>query len=158
MGPVDHELVLRAMSRALEVTENAYLDMTDKVLDQYPELALMGSCLLVVLMRDEDVYVMNVGDSRAIVAQHQLEEVSSGEESKVVRDDGLNAECIVEELADVIERENKKNEDQVHKAMRLSALQLSTDHSTSIEEVCHRNFFLLSVLYLCLFIAASINE
>ncbi|XP_022870630.1 protein phosphatase 2C 29 isoform X1 [Olea europaea var. sylvestris] len=134
VGPVNHELVLRAMSRALEVTENAYLDMTDKVLDQYPELALMGSCLLVVLMRDEDVYVMNVGDSRAIVAQHQLEEVSSGEESKVVRDDGLNAECIVEELADVLERENKKNEDQVHKAMRLSALQLSTDHSTSIEE------------------------
>ncbi|CAA3012528.1 phosphatase 2C 29 [Olea europaea subsp. europaea] len=135
VGPVDHELVLRAMSRALEVTERAYLDMTDKVLDQYPELALMGSCLLVVLMRDEDVYVMNVGDSRAIVAQHQPEEVSSSAESKVAGDDGLNAQYIVEELSDVSEKENKKrNEDHVHQAMRLSALQLSTDHSTSIEE------------------------
>ena len=66
MGPVDHGLVLSALSRALEVTELAYLDMTDKLLDTNPELALMGSCLLVALMRDEDVYVMNVGDSRAI--------------------------------------------------------------------------------------------
>ncbi|XP_022892773.1 protein phosphatase 2C 29-like [Olea europaea var. sylvestris] len=159
VGPVDHELVLRAMSRALEVTERAYLDMTDKVLDQYPELALMGSCLLVVLMRDEDVYVMNVGDSRAIVAQHQPEEVSSSAESKVAGDDGLNAQYIVEELSDVSEKENKKrNEDHVHQAMRLSALQLSTDHSTSIEEVCPCNFFLLSVLYSPLFIAASIYK
>lgn len=76
-GPVDHELVLRALSRALEMTELAYLDMTDKVLDTNPELALMGSCLLVVLMRDEDVYVMNVGDSRAIVAQYEPEDVGS---------------------------------------------------------------------------------
>ncbi|KAL2548009.1 putative protein phosphatase 2C 23 [Forsythia ovata] len=105
------------------------------VLDQYPELALMGSCLLVVLMRDEDVYVMNVGDSRAIVAQHEPEEVSSSAESKVAGDDGLNAEGIVEELAEVSERENKKrNEYHIHQAMRLAALQLSTDHSTSIEE------------------------
>ncbi|KAI7738283.1 hypothetical protein M8C21_024380 [Ambrosia artemisiifolia] len=114
-GPVDHELVLRAMSRALEVTESAYLDMTDKVMDQYPELALMGSCLLAVLMRDEDVYVMNLGDSRAIVAQH-------GETVE-----GVTAE-------DVVVRENDmENERRAHDRV-LTALQLSTDHSTSIEE------------------------
>ncbi|KAJ6411051.1 hypothetical protein OIU84_007745 [Salix udensis] len=41
-GPFDHELVLGALSRALEVTELAYLDMTDKVLETNPELTLMG--------------------------------------------------------------------------------------------------------------------
>ncbi|KAG8634102.1 protein phosphatase 2C 29 [Manihot esculenta] len=113
-GPVDHELVLRALSRALEMTELAYLDMTDKVLDTNPELALMGSCLLVVLMRDEDVYVMNVGDSRAIVAQYEPEDVGSS-----VGGDGLSMEGVAEGSTHV---------------MRLTALQLSTDHSTSIEE------------------------
>ncbi|CAK9154648.1 unnamed protein product [Ilex paraguariensis] len=43
VGPIDHGLVLRAMPRALEITELAYLDMTEKVLDRYPKLALMGS-------------------------------------------------------------------------------------------------------------------
>ncbi|PHU20069.1 Protein phosphatase 2C 29 [Capsicum chinense] len=81
-GPVDHELVLRAMYRALEVTELTYLDMTDRVLDRYPEVALMGSFLLAALMRDEDVYVMNVGDSHAIVEKYEPEKVSSSSESK----------------------------------------------------------------------------
>uniref|UniRef100_A0A6N2K7T8 PPM-type phosphatase domain-containing protein n=1 Tax=Salix viminalis TaxID=40686 RepID=A0A6N2K7T8_SALVM len=108
-GPFDHELVLGALSRALEVTELAYLDMTDKVLETNPELALMGSCLLAVLMRDEDVYVMNVGDSRAIVAQSEPLEVGSS-----VNENELSTEAIVE--------------------TRLTALQLSTDHSTSIKE------------------------
>jgi len=112
-GPVDHELVLGALSRALEATELAYLDMTDKVLDTNPELALMGSCLLAVLMRDEDVYVMNVGDSRAIVAQYEPQEVGSS-----VNENELSTEAIVE--------------------TRLTALQLSTDHSTNIEEVSFR--------------------
>ncbi|KAL0446335.1 UNVERIFIED_CONTAM: protein phosphatase 2C 29 [Sesamum latifolium] len=136
VGLVNHELVLSAMSRALEVTEQAYLDMTDRVLDRYPELALMGSCLLVVLMRDEDVYVMNVGDSRAIVAQYEPEEVSCGTESQVAVDDGFSGEGIIEESTDVSNKESKAvNEAHAHQSMSLTALQLSTDHSTSIEEV-----------------------
>ncbi|CAN4076039.1 unnamed protein product [Withania somnifera] len=133
VGPVDHELVLRAMSRALEVTELAYLDMTEKVLDRYPELALMGSCLLVALMRDEDVYVMNVGDSRAIVAQYEPEEVSSSSESRVLGNAELSVEGIVEEPV-VADEENKVINDIPIHAAKLTALQLSTDHSTSIEE------------------------
>ncbi|KAK6122250.1 hypothetical protein DH2020_044011 [Rehmannia glutinosa] len=135
VGLVDHELVLSAMSRALEVTEQAYLDMTDRLLDRYPELALMGSCLLVALMRDDDVYVMNVGDSRAIVAQYEPEEESCDTESQRPGDGGLNVEDIVEESAGVNERESKAvNEAHAHQWMSLTALQLSTDHSTSIEE------------------------
>ncbi|KAM3734589.1 hypothetical protein ACB098_10G027200 [Castanea mollissima] len=128
-GPVDHQLVLKALSQALELTELAYLDMTDKVIDTNPELALMGSCLLVVLMRDEDVYVMNVGDSRAIVAQYEPQEVGS---SMI----GSSIEGIAEESSAVGEKAIKaSNETPAQaQAMRLTALQLSTDHSTSIEE------------------------
>ncbi|CAN4127818.1 unnamed protein product [Withania somnifera] len=134
MGPVDHELVLRAMSRALEVTESAYLDMTDRVLDRYPEVALMGSCLLVALMRDEDVYVMNVGDSRAIVAKYEPEEVSSASESKGPRNGELTVEGIVKETTNACNEENKATNEAPVQGMKLTGLQLSTDHSTSVEE------------------------
>lgn len=101
-GPVaDHGLVLRALSRALEATEMEYLEMTDRAMASNPELALTGSCLLVVLVRDDDVYVMNLGDSRAIVAQRKVPAIDDG----------------------------------VAPAVELVALQLSMDHSTSIEQV-----------------------
>ncbi|XP_019156297.1 PREDICTED: protein phosphatase 2C 29 [Ipomoea nil] len=134
VGPVDHELVLRAMSGALEITELAYLDMTDKLLDRYPELALMGSCLLVALMRDEDVYVMNVGDSRAIVAKYEPEEVTSSSNSRVLGNDGLAVEGKAEESKGSILAEDKATNVVPVQDMRLASLQLSTDHSTSIEE------------------------
>ncbi|GAY66881.1 hypothetical protein CUMW_252380 [Citrus unshiu] len=136
VGPVDHELVLRALSRALDLTELAYLDMTEKVLDTNPELALMGSCLLVVLMRDEDVYVMNVGDSRAIVAQYQPEAVRGSGWMKGQVDTGSSMDGIVEESSVTLgERGGKVAADEAPaQAMKLTAVQLSTDHSTSIEE------------------------
>jgi len=131
VGPVDHGLVLSALSRALQVSEDAYLDMTDKLLDTNPELALMGSCLLVVLMRDEDVYVMNVGDSRAIVAHYEPKDVDSSVESGSKGAVESGAESIVEESLGLGQNANAQQ-------MRLVALQLSTDHSTSIEEVSFR--------------------
>ncbi|GAU24814.1 hypothetical protein TSUD_157270 [Trifolium subterraneum] len=146
LGPVDHDLVLNAMSRALQVTELAYLDMTDKLLDTNPELALMGSCLLVVLMRDEDVYVMNVGDSRAIVAHYEPKEgqgqdTSNVEPASKEQDVGVGSSSgsIVEELPALdgtqTEGAMKVGGNQgPAQEMRLAALQLSTDHSTSIEE------------------------
>ncbi|KAM0934154.1 putative protein-serine/threonine phosphatase [Dioscorea sansibarensis] len=100
-GPAtDHGLVLRALSRALEATEMEYLEMTDRAMVSNPELALTGSCLLVVLVRDDDVYVMNLGDSRAIVAQRKVPAIDDGGAP----------------------------------AVELVALQLSMDHSTSIEQ------------------------
>ncbi|PNY13024.1 protein phosphatase 2C 29-like, partial [Trifolium pratense] len=143
LGPVDHDLVLNAMSRALQVTELAYLDMTDKRLDTNPELALMGSCLLVVLMRDDDVYVMNVGDSRAIVAHYEPKEgqdTSNMEPASKEQHVGVGSSSgsIVEELLalDGTQTEGavKVGNQGPAQEMRLAALQLSTDHSTSIEE------------------------
>ncbi|XWS49593.1 hypothetical protein CRYUN_Cryun12cG0016400 [Craigia yunnanensis] len=133
-GLVDHELVLRALSRALEVTELSYLDMTDKVLETNPELALMGSCLLVTLMRDEDVYVMNVGDSRAIVAQYEPEEVGSSMEGRKQEENGSSMEGIVEETFALGEKAIKPVNEAPAQPIRLTALQLSIDHSTSIED------------------------
>ncbi len=40
-----------------------------RLLHENPKLMVMGSCVLVMLMKDEDVYIMNVGDSRAVVAR-----------------------------------------------------------------------------------------
>ncbi|KAE8703614.1 peptidyl-prolyl cis-trans isomerase CYP20-3 [Hibiscus syriacus] len=70
-GVVDHDAVLRVMTRALESTEEAYMEMVEKALDINPELALMGSCVLVMLMKDQDVFVMNLGYSRVILAQER---------------------------------------------------------------------------------------
>ncbi|KAF3340480.1 putative protein phosphatase 2C 26 isoform X1 [Carex littledalei] len=108
MGPItDHNTVLNALSQSLESTEKLYLEMAEKLIDSNPELALMGSCLLVALIRDDDVYVMNVGDSRAIIAQ--------------CASNGGNGE-------------DGEMEGTERDGAGLVAHQLSTDHSTSIEE------------------------
>jgi hypothetical protein len=136
-GTVDHELVLKAMSNGLEATEQAFLEMTDKVLETNPELALMGSCLLVALMRDDDVYIMNIGDSRALVAQYQVEETGESVETAerveerrndLDRDDG-NKEPLVVDSSD-----STVNNEAPLPQTKLVALQLTTDHSTSIED------------------------
>ncbi|KAJ0711488.1 putative protein-serine/threonine phosphatase [Helianthus annuus] len=66
---VNHSDVLKALAQGLKKTEEAYLDTADQMLVENLELALMGSCVLVMLMKGEDVYVMNVADSRAVLAQ-----------------------------------------------------------------------------------------
>ncbi|KAG0473104.1 hypothetical protein HPP92_014961 [Vanilla planifolia] len=104
-------MVLRALSRALEATELAFLKMTDREIDRNPELALMGSCLLVAVMRDDDVYVMNIGDSRAIVGHYRLQGSTEGIINQMEIEDPLSQEDV-----------------------EMAALQLSTDHSTSIPE------------------------
>ncbi|KAJ4898311.1 putative protein phosphatase 2C 36 [Raphanus sativus] len=96
---INHRDVLRALQQALKKTEEAF----DLKVDENPELALMGSCVLVTLMKGEDVYVMNVGDSRAVLArrpdlrqrrkmQNELERIKeeSPLETFLVRDKGLN--------------------------------------------------------------------
>ncbi|KAL0740478.1 hypothetical protein Bca4012_081991 [Brassica carinata] len=131
VGTVDHELVLKAMSNGLEATEQAFLEMTEKVLETNPELALMGSCLLVALMRDDDVYVMNIGDSRALVAQYQAQETGVSVETVRVedrcndsgRDNGNEEPLVVDDNSETTSQHTK-----------LVALQLTTDHSTSIED------------------------
>jgi serine/threonine protein phosphatase PrpC len=108
-GENDHLAVLKALARALRKTEQAYLDVADKMVGEFPELALMGSCVLAMLMKGEDMYVMNVGDSRAVLGTMDsvdLEQISQGSFDGLVGDSPL-----------------------------LSAVQLTSEHSTSVREV-----------------------
>ncbi|KAG6430434.1 hypothetical protein SASPL_108501 [Salvia splendens] len=117
-GAVDHSLVLEALSEALRKTEASYLEIADMMLVENPELALMGSCVLAMVMKGDDVYLMNVGDSRAVLAGRN----DSGGKMVLVKKD-----C--DELLYGYEY------DSVH---YLSASQLTMDHSTCVKEEVRR--------------------
>lgn len=125
---INHSDVLKALSQALRKTEEAYLDIADKMLVENPELALMGSCVLVMLMKGEDVYVMNVGDSRAVLAQKSEPDYWLGK----IRQD---LERINEETLHDLE---SSDGDRPSTIPSLTALQLTKDHSTSVEEEVQR--------------------
>ncbi|KAM0847493.1 hypothetical protein ACQ4PT_054978 [Festuca glaucescens] len=108
-GEHDHVAVLKALARALRKTEEAYLGVADKMVAEFPELALMGSCVLSMLMKGEDMYVMGVGDSRAVLATMDSVDLGHISEGSF---DGLSP-C-------------------------LSAVQLTSDHSTSVPEEVRR--------------------
>ncbi|PKI68674.1 hypothetical protein CRG98_010954 [Punica granatum] len=143
---IDHDAILRALERALQSTEEAYMEMVEKSLDKVPELALMGSCVLVMLMKDQDVYVMNLGDSRAILAQERVIPNSSfgkddvryrnrSRESLVRMElDRISEESPMHNHCSQINKLNKNKEISLCK-LRMRAVQLSADHCTSIEEV-----------------------
>lgn len=149
-GIVNHDAVLKAMARALEKTEEAYMEMVEQAFDTNPELALMGSCVLVMLMKDQDVYVMNLGDSRAILAQERQNDrhpnMNFGKDD--LRHRNRSRESLVRMELDRISEESpmhnqncqinmmNKNRDISICRLKMRAIQLSTDHSTSVEEVC----------------------
>ncbi|ONM52901.1 hypothetical protein ZEAMMB73_Zm00001d019435 [Zea mays] len=64
-----HHDVLDVLARALRSTEVGYFMEAEARAAECPELAMVGSCVLVALVKGADVYVMNVGDSRAVLAQ-----------------------------------------------------------------------------------------
>ncbi|KAG9444760.1 hypothetical protein H6P81_016100 [Aristolochia fimbriata] len=127
---VNHADVLKALSQALRKTEEAYLDIADKMLTENPELALMGSCVMVMLMKGEDVYLMNVGDSRGVLAQKAEPDVWGS-----LGKDHQDLERINEETLHDLESDIDVAADNLPS---LCALQLSMDHSTSVEEEVQR--------------------
>ncbi|XP_042411037.1 probable protein phosphatase 2C 4 [Zingiber officinale] len=111
---VHHSRVLKALYRALRSTEESFLDIADKLVPENPELALMGSCVLVMLMNGDDVYLMNVGDSRAILAR-------KAGQGKAGQDlESINEEALFDQMPS------------------LSALQLTSDHTTSVAKEVQR--------------------
>ncbi|KAM3217285.1 putative protein phosphatase 2C 23 [Capsicum annuum] len=117
---VDHSDVLKALSEGLMKTEASYLEITDMMIKENPELALMGSCVLVMLLKDQDVYLLNVGDSRAVLAQN-LESDVSVNKFKRMNEQSVNS----------IDALYRAESDRKH---NLVASQLTMDHSTSIKE------------------------
>ncbi|KAH6828382.1 pol-like 5 [Perilla frutescens var. hirtella] len=116
----NHADVLQALSQALKKTEEAYLDIADNMVMENPELALMGSCVLVMLMKGEDVYVMNVGDSRAVLAKNKEPDLWSQDLERISEETLYDLEGL--------------DDDMSNPQPSLTALQLTMDHSTSIEE------------------------
>ena len=130
---INHSDVLRALSQALRKTEDAYLDIADMMVMENPELALMGSCVLVMLMKGEDVYLMNVGDSRAVLARKAEPDLGIGTECRVLNP--INEETLQElELSNV--------DDNEYELSNLTSLQLTMDHSTYVEEVTLLNILI----------------
>uniref|UniRef100_A0A452XN35 protein-serine/threonine phosphatase n=1 Tax=Aegilops tauschii subsp. strangulata TaxID=200361 RepID=A0A452XN35_AEGTS len=105
-----HGAVLDALARALRRTEEGYFAEAEARAAECPELAMMGSCVLVLLMKGADVYSMNVGDSRAVLA-HRSADGHVTEEIRRQFD-----ECDMTELV---------------------ALQLTMEHSTTAYKVIH---------------------
>ncbi|XP_011077470.1 probable protein phosphatase 2C 4 [Sesamum indicum] len=116
---VNHLGVLKALSEALRKTEVSYLEITDMMLMENPELALMGSCVLAMVMKGDDVYLMNVGDSRGVLAQKVENDAQIERMKKDYEESSLYG----------YEYENVHN---------LSSCQLTMDHSTSVKEELRR--------------------
>ncbi|KAK9170493.1 hypothetical protein Syun_002633 [Stephania yunnanensis] len=123
-GSANHADVLKALSRAMNNAEESFLEITEMMTKENPELAMMGSCVLVMLMKGEDVYIVNVGDSRAVLAQKPELDLGLGQAPH-------DLERINEETANDVAEDSEK-------LPGLTALQLTQDHSTSIQEEVER--------------------
>ncbi|KAM7256580.1 hypothetical protein ACFE04_012321 [Oxalis oulophora] len=106
----DHTGVLAGLSEALKKTEEAFLETAE----ESPEVAMMGSCVLAMLMRGDDIYLMNVGDSRAVLSR-KLDDVVVENTNRQVYD-------------------GEEGED----FPSLTSLQLTMDHSTNVQEEVKR--------------------
>jgi serine/threonine protein phosphatase PrpC len=60
--------VADCLVRALAQAENDFLCRVEKEMEERPDLVSVGSCVLIVLLHGSDLYVLNLGDSRAVLA------------------------------------------------------------------------------------------
>ncbi|XP_050219936.1 probable protein phosphatase 2C 40 [Mercurialis annua] len=72
--------VLDGLQKALSETENDFLSMVEQEMEDRPDLVSVGSCVLVVLLHGTDLYTLNLGDSRAVLATHKAENGVNGYE------------------------------------------------------------------------------
>ncbi|KAM3262810.1 hypothetical protein ACQJBY_053122 [Aegilops geniculata] len=115
--PMMHQKVLGALDQALRETEEAFFKAAEEAAADNPEIGLMGSCVLVMLMKGENMYVMNVGNSRAVLARRP--------EPNLDNILGKAAEKDLQQLkAEIMDG--------------LQSVQLNTEHSTSVEEEVNR--------------------
>ncbi|XP_052875006.1 probable protein phosphatase 2C 40 isoform X1 [Gossypium arboreum] len=60
--------VLDILHRALSQAENDFLYMVEQEMEDRPDLVSVGSCVLVMLLHGNNLYTLNLGDSRAVLA------------------------------------------------------------------------------------------
>ncbi|XP_077218305.1 protein phosphatase 2C family protein isoform X2 [Tasmannia lanceolata] len=76
-GPFDslRHGVLDSLQRALAQAEKDFMYMVEQEMDERPDLVSIGSCVLVVLLIGNDLYTLNLGDSRAVLASSEIIEM-----------------------------------------------------------------------------------
>lgn len=62
------EGVLSCLAEALAKAENEFMDRVEEEMDERPDLVSVGSSMLAMLLQGSDLYVINLGDSRAVLA------------------------------------------------------------------------------------------
>ncbi|XP_016505837.1 putative protein phosphatase 2C 40 [Nicotiana tabacum] len=67
--------VLKSLEQALFQAENDFLHMVEQEMDDRPYLVSIGCCVLAVLLLGKNMYVLNVGDSRAVLTTQCNDEV-----------------------------------------------------------------------------------
>lgn len=60
--------VMDCLIRALAQAEGDFMYMVQQEMEDRPDLVCVGSCVLVVLLHGKDLYILNLGDSRAVLA------------------------------------------------------------------------------------------
>ncbi|KAL0414726.1 UNVERIFIED_CONTAM: putative protein phosphatase 2C 40 [Sesamum radiatum] len=65
--------VLNSLQHALSLAETEFLHMVEQEMDDRPDLVSIGSCVLLVLLHGKNLYLLNVGDSRAVLATYESE-------------------------------------------------------------------------------------
>ncbi|XP_047979518.1 LOW QUALITY PROTEIN: probable protein phosphatase 2C 40, partial [Salvia hispanica] len=62
--------VLSSLQRALNQAESEFLYMVEQEMDDRPDLVSIGSCVLLALLHGKNLYLLNLGDSRAVLATY----------------------------------------------------------------------------------------
>ncbi|KAF6168001.1 hypothetical protein GIB67_020571, partial [Kingdonia uniflora] len=70
-----HMGVLNCLSRALAQSESNFLHMGEDEMGERPDLVSVGSCGLVALLHGKNLYVLNLSDSRAMLAMLENQEL-----------------------------------------------------------------------------------
>ncbi|XP_061370547.1 probable protein phosphatase 2C 40 isoform X2 [Gastrolobium bilobum] len=73
--------VLDSLQHVLSQVENDFLYMVEQEMEERPDLVSVGSCVLLVLLHGNDLYTLNLGDSRAVLATCGTDDRLNGIES-----------------------------------------------------------------------------
>lgn len=80
--PSFEEGVLKALRKALEEAEEGFMEMVRQEMDERPDLVMVGSCVLVVLLHGQHLYTLSLGDSRAVLATTNQSTQNEGEQQQ----------------------------------------------------------------------------
>ncbi|KAK1390475.1 PPM-type phosphatase domain-containing protein [Heracleum sosnowskyi] len=70
LSSLPRQRVLDCLQRALSQAENDFLYMVEQEMEERPDIVSVGSCVLVVLLHGKDLYILNLGDSRVVLATY----------------------------------------------------------------------------------------